>query len=163
MFRPLDVWPTNHFLLVVQRFSPTVQQMYDMTCTIGLILTSFSHWWPSSRLSDFTSYFTYVTSHSRRTFPEGVQMFWWTKSWSSDFDTYFAYYPIDMAETWAIEITSMASTHWWPLSLLSDITSYFAYITSYPNQTCIIWLDSKSFNALMNKFTVLWFWLVFHL
>ena len=65
------------------------------TYTIGLTSMASIHWWQSSRLSDFTSYFAYITSNPSRTcivVPASKAFrLWWTKSRLSDFDSYFTY------------------------------------------------------------------------
>ena len=78
----------------------------------------------------------------------------------SDFDSYFAYYPIDMTETCTIAFTS---NHWRLLSRLNDFTSYFTlyYVISKLDLCHQAWF--KDVHALMNKVTVEWCLVVFHL
>ena len=85
----------------------------DRTCTIGLSSMSSTHWWPSSRLSNFTPYVIFCADLYHRTCLEGVHAL---VNKVTVRDSYFAYYAIDMAETCTVGLTSMASTHWWPSS-----------------------------------------------
>ena len=65
------------------------------TYTIGLSSMASIHWWQSSRLSEFTSYFAYITWNARRSCIVGLVLeafrLWWTKSRLSDLDSYFTY------------------------------------------------------------------------
>ena len=121
-----------------RRRSSSVEQIHGwVTLTrISLIIhdqwpghapSDSTHWWPSPRLSNFTSYFTLITSYPSRTC---IVKLWWTKSRLSDFDSYFTHYIIvGLASSCIIGLASKAFTLWWTRfdEQSHGQGSYFAY------------------------------------
>ena len=134
------------FRLLSNRHSPDLHIWnISMTSTLS---------WPSSRWSDFTSYFAYITctSFPFRTcivgFASNALMLWWTKSRLCEFDWHFPYYP----KIWPGPAPSDS-----PSSLLWDFTTYFPYFKSNPSQTSIIGLVSKAYTLWWTKWFLKYF------
>ena len=141
MFCPLDVSVTRRFdpkqfPSVVRRFSPYFQQMYDRTCTIGLTSMSSTHWWPSSPLS----------GSSRRTcsmFPLAFVAGWLQGHWWGFISRNYVVWPTFLLMNVFI---ALKGSLFWFLFVSSD----------FCHRTCL-----EGIQALMNKVTTEWVWLVF--